>query len=373
MPERGGFENKMKKPLKMIHAADLHLDSPFEALGPKAAQRRREQRELLGRIGEICREKSADMLLLAGDLLDTGSAYAETMEQLSAALGGLDIPVFIAPGNHDFLSPASPYLKAGLPENIRVFGGKWDCAELPQLGARVWGAGYTDAVCPPLLRGFSLPKAEGIIDIGILHGDLSPMGESRYCPITADEVAQSGFTYLALGHQHAHSGLVRHGGTVCAYPGCPEGRGFDECGEKGLLYIEIDDTGVHGEFIPTARRHYEIIELDISEGIPAAPPEGRGEDIVRIILTGESDTAPQLAELQRAWEDSFFALQLRDRSRLRRDLWEGSAQDSLRGLFLRKMREKYDSAQTEAEKQKITQALRWGLAALEGREAVSEI
>ncbi len=362
----------MKKPLRIIHAADLHLDSPFEALGEKAAQRRREQRELLFAIAETAREREADMLLLAGDLLDSDSAYAETFAALSSAFGGLSIPVFIAPGNHDFLSPASPYVKGALPENIHIFRGRWDCVELPKLGARVYGAGYTDIICPPLLKGFSAEKEEGILNIGLLHADLGAIGDSRYCPISPEEVAASGFDYLALGHQHTYSGLLRYGDSVCAYPGCPEGRGFDECGAKGILYIEIEAGSVRGEFIPLARRRYEIIELDISDGIPAIPA-GREEDIVRVILVGESDSAPDIAALQRDWESHFFALQLRDRSTLRRELWEGSAQDSLKGLFLRKMREKYDTAPTETEKQKIIQALRWGLAALEGGEAVREI
>ncbi len=362
----------MKRPLKIIHAADLHLDSPFEVLGERAALRRSEQRELLQRIAELCREREADMLLLAGDLLDTGSAYAETFSALCSAFGSLDCPVFISPGNHDFYSPASPYAAGTLPENVHIFRGGWECVELVEKGVRLYGAAFTDVACPPLLRDFHAPRQEGIINIGLLHGDLNPIADSRYCPISATELAVSGFDYLALGHRHAYSGLLSVEGTVCAYPGCPEGRGFDECGEKGVLYVEIDSDGVRGEFIPTARRHYEIIELDISEGIPSCP-QGRGEDIVRIVLTGESDTAPDLDALQKEWGENFFALQLRDRSKLRRELWEDSAQDSLKGLFLRKMREKYDSAPTEAEKQKITEALRWGLAALEGGEAVSAV
>ena len=362
----------MKRPLKFIHAADLHLDSPFEALGGKAALRRAEQRELLRSLAELCREREADALLLAGDLLDTGSAYAETFAALCAAFGGLSCPVFIAPGNHDFYSPASPYALSALPENVHIFRGGWERMELPGKGACIYGAGFTDMVCPPLLRNFSAERREGTVNIGLLHADLSPTGESRYCPVTPAEVASSGLDYLALGHQHGHSGLLRFGGTVCAYPGCTEGRGFDECGEKGALYIEVSDAGVTGEFIPLARRRYEIIELDISDGIPPCP-EGRGEDIVRIILRGETETAPDTAALQKQWEDNFFALQLRDRSTLRRELWEGSARDSLRGLFLRKMREKYDAAPSEAERQKITEALRWGLAALDGGEAVSAV
>ena len=358
--------------LRLIHAADLHLDSPFEALGEKAAQRRREQRELLFAIAEAAREKKADMLLLSGDLLDSDSAYTETFAAISSAFGALNCPVFIAPGNHDRLSPGSPYERFELPENIHIFRGGWEAVELPGLRARVYGAGYTDTVCPPLLRGFRAPGEEGILNIGVLHGDLNAPDDSRYCPISPEDVAQSGLDYLALGHQHACSGLLRYGNSVCAYPGCAEGRGFDECGEKGILYIELSPGDVKGEFIPLARRRYEIMELDISEGIPPVPT-GRGEDIVRVIFTGESDSAPDLDAIRRDWEASFFALQLRDRSTLRRELWEGSAQDSLRGLFLRKMREKYDSAATAEEKDTIIQALRWGLAALDGGEAVKEI
>ena len=361
----------MRESLKIIHAADLHLDSPFEALGEKAALRRREQRELLFAIAELAREKKADMVLLAGDLLDSSSAYAETFEALSAAFGSLECPVFIAPGNHDCLRPGSPYLRADIPENIRVFRGEWECAELEEKGARIYGAGFADIICPPLLRSFHAEREEGIVNIGLLHGDLGA-AESRYCPITAEEVAASGLDYLALGHQHTYSGLIRCGDTVCAYPGCSEGRGFDECGEKGVLFLEVAEGSVKGEFIPIARRRYEIMELDISEGIPQCPA-GRENDIVRIIFRGESDSAPDLGAIEREWEGNFFSLQLRDRSTLRRELWEGSSQDSLRGLFLRKMREKYENAPNEREKQKIIQALRWGLAALEGGEAVKEI
>ncbi len=357
--------------LRIIHAADLHLDSPFEALGEKAALRRREQRQLLYAIADTARERQAHMVLLAGDLLDSDCAYSETFAAITAAFGGLDCPVFIAPGNHDFLSPGSPYMRNPMPGNVHIFRGAWEAVELPGLGCRVYGAGYTDNICPPLLRGFRAEREDGIINIGLLHGDLGA-GEGPYCPISAEDVAGSGLDYLALGHKHAFSGLMCFGDSVCAYPGCPEGRGFDECGEKGILYVEVGPGEVKGEFIPLAQRRYGIIELDITEGIPPMPT-GHEQDIVRIILRGETGYAPDTAALHRQWEHGFFSLQLRDRSTLCRELWEGCNQDSLRGLFLRKMRDKYDASSTEAERDRIIQALRWGLAALEGREAVKEI
>ena len=87
--------------LKFIHAADFHLDSAFAALPPeKAAERRREQRELPGRLAEAVRTWGAELALLAGDLFD-GKPYPETVEAVKAALAEMAVPVFLAPGNPD--------------------------------------------------------------------------------------------------------------------------------------------------------------------------------------------------------------------------------------------------------------------------------
>lgn len=103
--------------LKILHAADLHLDSPFEGLGAaKAARRREEQRRLLYRIAQLAETEQVDLVLLAGDLLDSDSTYAETGEALAEALGSISAPVFISPGNHDFYSPRSPYAHVRFPE-----------------------------------------------------------------------------------------------------------------------------------------------------------------------------------------------------------------------------------------------------------------
>ena len=90
------------KEIKILHCADLHLDSPFEGLSSgKASLRRREQRELLKRLVELARTENVDMLFLAGDLLDSDNTYYETGEELNQCLRALTIPVFISPGNHD--------------------------------------------------------------------------------------------------------------------------------------------------------------------------------------------------------------------------------------------------------------------------------
>ena len=99
----------MSRTLKILHSADLHLDSPFEGLSAgKAAMRRGEQRELLGRLAALARQEDVDLVLLAGDLLDSDNSYFETGEELVRWLGAMGAPVFIAPGNHDRYTSQSP-------------------------------------------------------------------------------------------------------------------------------------------------------------------------------------------------------------------------------------------------------------------------
>jgi len=148
--------------IKLLHAADFHLDSPFEGLSAaEAAARRDEQRQLLRRISEIAASEKADAVLFAGDLWDSDYAYLETAETLCRELENIGVPVFLAPGNHDYYSPRSPYAKLKLPENVHIFkSAEPACVPLPELGARIWGAAFTSPASRPMLSGFE-PAREG--------------------------------------------------------------------------------------------------------------------------------------------------------------------------------------------------------------------
>ena len=88
--------------MKLLHASDFHLDSPLSGLPPeKSAQRRRELRELPARLAALAKEEGVDLVLLPGDLFDGTRVYPETIRALARALGEMEVPVFIAPGNQD--------------------------------------------------------------------------------------------------------------------------------------------------------------------------------------------------------------------------------------------------------------------------------
>lgn len=121
--------------VKIVHAADFHLDSAFGALSAEQArQRRRESRELLTRLSNYVNQNGVDLVLLAGDLFDSDTTYRETLEALSEALGAMQARVFIAPGNHDPYSAKSAYATISWPENVHVFTSKTvERVELPEL------------------------------------------------------------------------------------------------------------------------------------------------------------------------------------------------------------------------------------------------
>ena len=332
--------------IKLIHGADLHLDSPFSGLTPEqAAARRQEQRELLDRLARLAREREADLVLLSGDLLDSRRTYRETAQALARSLGSLPCPVFLAPGNHDFYGPQSLYAALDWPENVHIFtSGSVRRAEVPGLDCVVYGRAF-----------------------------LGPRGE--YGPISRENIARSGLDYLALGHIHQTSGLQREGDTFWAYPGCPEGRGFDELGDKGVLYVEAEPGSCRAEFVPLCRRRYQILSVDVTgaEDLAAAvraalPPDTAG-DIYRILLTGERGAeALDLEGLTRALAPRFYGLTLRDRTRVQRAVWDRMEEDTLTGLFLRLMAAR---CRAEPENEILQQAVRFGLAALENGEDVA--
>ena len=180
MPERRRDKVNMSK-IKILHAADLHLDSPFEGLpAGKAAIRRGEQRALLARIAELARREGVQLVLLAGDLLDSENTYYETGEELCRSLSQIAAPVFISPGNHDFYSPKSVYARLKLPENVHVFtSGDIEAVTLPELGARVFGAAFTDKRSGAMLRDECHIRYGDVFDAGI--ADRKPPHRQGLC------------------------------------------------------------------------------------------------------------------------------------------------------------------------------------------------
>ncbi len=357
--------------VRLLHAADLHLDSRFEALGAqKAALRRSEQRDMLRKIIDLAEREKVQMILLAGDLFDSDRAYYETADTLSSAFAATSARIFISPGNHDFYSSNSPYNVVRLPDNVYVFKSpEIEAVELPELECTVYGSAFVSAYSESMLKGFS---AAGMgTRLVVMHGDLES-AESRYNPVTEQDAAASGADYIALGHNHTFSGIRKAGNTHYACPGCPEGRGFDEPGEKGVLLGEVGSGRAEMEFVPLGGRKYGTLTVDVTgkeveKAFLDALPRDAQRDIFRVVLTGECAATPDTAALEAAAEEMFFEITVKNATRPERDIWEQTGEKTLRGMFLSRMRERYDAAD-ETERGRITMAVRFALAAMDNSE-----
>ncbi len=337
--------------IKILHSADWHLDSPI--VGRSEAQTVLLRAALLalpGKIAAVCKAEQCDLMLLSGDLFD-GPYTADSFRAVQNALEEAAVPVFIVPGNHDFFASESPWQKECWPENVHIFTqNHMTAVTLPDLNCTIYGAGFTGPDSEGLLEGFRASD-DGTTAIGILHGDPTQL-HSPYCPITQQQVQQSGLAYLALGHIHK-GGSFRAGNTLCVWPGCPMGRGFDEQGEKGVQIVTLESKEASARFVPLGVPRFYDSEVPAGEDAAAAldtvlPPVGNS-DFYRITFTGES--APlDMDGLYRQFS-RFSNLELRDRTEPPLDLWATAGEDTLEGVYFRMLQKQLETADAKTREQ----------------------
>lgn len=343
--------------LRILHSADWHLGSPFRGFDRERQRLLKEaQRKIPDLVADLCRRENCDLVLLAGDLFDAAPSK-DWVELLKAALADCAVPVFLAPGNHDFCAPGSPWLEEVWPENVHIFTGGLESVALKELDCRIYGAGYTSMDCEALLEGFRA-ECEERYQIGLLHGDPVQL-HSPYCPVTAAQVRDSGLSYLALGHIHK-SGAFRAGQTLCGWPGCPMGRGYDETGEMGLYLVELETDVTIRKLLLRTPRFYEItVNTDAQSPEDVLPGVG-SDDFYRLTLTGSGEV-----------DEGVFArfpnLVLRDYREEQQDLWCTAEEDTLEGTYFRILWEALEDAD-EKDAARIRQAAAISRKILEGRE-----
>ena len=181
---------------KIVHAADFHLDSAFGGLPvEKARERRRESRDLLRRLADLARQEEAEVLLLSGDLFDGERVFPETLERMGEVLDELNIPVFIAPGNHDPYTPISPYALRRWPENVHIFSKDTiEGVALPDLGDKTFSDYMTNV--STVLANDSLSNQTALkTNVTVLNG----LQDSRdsVSGVSLDEEASNMMTYLS--------------------------------------------------------------------------------------------------------------------------------------------------------------------------------
>lgn len=357
--------------MKLIHCADLHLDARMESGLPKekAGERRLELLRTFTKMAEQAAEQGVEAILLCGDLFDAKTISARARNcVLDAMLQHPQIMFYYLQGNHDqnsFLNSIEE-----LPENLKTFGSQWTIykqGEVSIAGAEISG-GNADRILDQLFL-----DASGI-NIVMLHGMASEYGGKRQGEEFAlKKLRNRNIDYLALGHIHSYQReRLDERGEWC-YCGCLEGRGFDECGEKGYVLLDTENGKVNSRFVPFAQRTLHEVRVDISglmfqEEIQRAVRDAVAlipqKDMVKIILTGEvSPEAEKDAGWIQKWlEDNYYFLKVKDQTRAFVHPEDYQYDVSLKGEFVRLV---LASCMPQEEKEQV---LRLGIRALSGEE-----
>ena len=261
--------------LRFVHAADLHLDSPFRGIRSEAPEYvadslRRATFDAYENIVALCLRESVDALVVAGDIYDGADRSLRAQLKFVDGLNRLDgagIRSYICHGNHDPLDGWEARLS--LPPGCVRFGpevtGEPVFADEPERVA-VYGVSYpTREVRENLTPLFTQASLDGGFGIGLLHANVggNPNHDS-YAPCSVTDLAETGLDYWALGHVHTRQVLRQERPTV-VYPGNPQGRHPLETGERGVYLVEVDDYGaVSLDFRPVDVVRWETLEVGIA-------------------------------------------------------------------------------------------------------------
>lgn len=349
--------------MKILHCADLHLDSKNRFLSSEKAKKRRlELIETFRKTVDYAINNGVSAVIVSGDIFDNENASKTSIKTVMSIMQSAPLEFFILAGNHDNDSPFST-IDFNAP-NVHIFSDEWQYFDIENVSFA--GIIKTPQNSDNMAQSLALNKDR--FNIVVLHGDIKN-------EIRLSDFAFKHIDYMALGHIHSFfSGKIDSIDSrgIYAYSGCLEGRGFDEEGKKGFIIYDTDTREIN--FISgISKRTVYILKVDISDlsGFSqikekisnALLSEGvTREDIVRVKLIGKfkADVNKDIKQLLNTFEDGFFYFEIEDESKIEILPEEYLNSVSLKGEFVRQVRE---SNLSEEEQDKI---IEWGIYALEG-------
>jgi DNA repair exonuclease SbcCD nuclease subunit len=358
--------------VKLLLFADLHLDAPFAWARPETARlRRANRRETLTRILALADAERVDAVLCAGDLFEHDRVTPDTIAFLQSSFARTDRRIVLAPGNHDWYSPRSPYAVTDWSPNVHLFTETSLAALTLADGVTLWGAAHrAPANTDGFFAGFRPDR--GGVHLALAHASERSLlgwqeaGKQPHAPFDAAEIAEAGLSHAFLGHYHLPRDAERH-----TYPGNPDPLEFGEDGDRGAVLVSVGPDGsVQRERRRVAVSEVTDVTVSLDDARHATDVTGAVAEAiaglagcVRVTVEGElaSGVSLDLNELQRLGSH-LDGLQVRaGRIGVGYDLDAVAAESTVRGQFVR------DALAEVADDELRRKVVITGLRALEGR------
>ena len=244
--------------LRLIHTADVHLGARHDDLGEQASAQRERQFAAFKAAIDVALAEKVDLFLIAGDLFDSNVQPRRSVERVAAQLKRLadsKVRTVVIPGTHDVYDRSSIYraydlkaLAGSLPDDdlVTILSPDQPNVHLTACDVVVHGPVFATKKAPhsPLrdLAG-QVGDPPATWRVGMVHGSIAIPGKTERddVVITTDEIAATGFDYLALGHWHSAQ-QARAGGVTYGYAGAPEAVALDQDRAGKVLLVELEET-----------------------------------------------------------------------------------------------------------------------------------
>lgn len=326
--------------IKIIHCADLHLDSAMTThmTDEKASSRNTEIINTFIRMTKYAVKNGVKVIIIAGDMFDCERVRTRTIDEvLDAIQRTQDIDYLYLVGNH--ARAVKIFRDHKIPKNLKFFGREWTTYIYNEVA--VSGVEIDRSNSSTLYS--HIPYEDDMFNIVVMHGQVGV--ESGVDRIDIDKLKNKGIDYLALGHIHARSENKLDDKGVYCYSGCLEGRGFDECGPKGFMLITVDDR-LKYEFVPFSYRQLHKVDIDITgltkntevrHKMEEYSHDISSKDMVEFILSGGMEPASNIdiQYLQDIIKDKFFFVKVKDETHLSINPDDYKNDISLKGEFIR--------------------------------------
>ena len=254
-----------------LHAADLHLGSPFLGLSSNdeelAHRVAAASREAFGELVDQAISRQVKFVVIAGDIYDgdwKDTTIGHFFNRQMARLQRAGIPVYKVRGNHDAESVITSAVT--LPDSVKVFSSRRpETFLIPELKVALHGQSFANRAVPENLA-LTYPAPEpGMFNIGVLHTSCDGRPpHANYAPCSVQDLLRRGYQYWALGHCHEYE--VVNTIPPVIFPGNLQGRSIRECGPKGAVIVELEDGQVSSfTRLHLAKIQWALISADLSE------------------------------------------------------------------------------------------------------------
>lgn len=330
--------------MKLIHCADLHLDSKMESIFPNELSkvRKAEVLETFKKMVEYASENNISIIMISGDMFDSIRTQEKIRQYVIDIINEYkNIDFLYLCGNHD----ENNFVKEleEIPTNLKTFNNDWNSYRYNNLV--ITGCELNEINNKVIYSSLNLNEND--INIVMLHGQESAYDSKQDADIINLKALQNKhIDYLALGHIHSYKVSKLDNRGIYVYSGCLEGRGFDETGDKGFVEVEIEGNKVKHKFIKFAKRILHEINVDITgietlrnlqKTITDKTNAIHPDDLVKVNLVGTytTNTKKDIVNFENLLKDKFFFGRVKDKTTIKINIDDYKYDVSLIGEFIR--------------------------------------